>query len=100
LEPFSPQALSALQLVEEDSRVHELVGLYLRELQCVETALNGDDLKALGLVPSPLYKGILGHLLNARLDGQVTNREEEMSLLQDLLTVQGLSRLRKRVEGI
>ncbi|MBN1484221.1 MAG: CBS domain-containing protein [Chloroflexia bacterium] len=93
LEPYSEVALQVLFLAEINEHVHQAVELYLKRLSSVRTELNGDDLKALGLAPGPLYKDLLGRLLEARLDGQVQSRVEEQRLLQELLSVEGLSGL-------
>jgi len=98
LRPFSSQALNALPLAEDDSQVHQAVQLYLERLRFVRTALTGSDLKALGLAPGPIYKQILGALLDARLEERVHSRAEEEALLEDLLTVQGLAEITGRSE--
>jgi tRNA nucleotidyltransferase (CCA-adding enzyme) len=41
------------------------------------TALTGRDLQAMGLKPGPQYKTILEKLLDARLDGLITTKEDE-----------------------
>jgi len=78
-------------LAEDDARVQEVVNLYLERLRFVRTTLTGNDLKALGLAPGPIYKRILGALLDARLEGRVRSKAEEEALLEELLTVQGLT---------
>jgi tRNA nucleotidyltransferase (CCA-adding enzyme) len=44
--------------------------------------LCGEDLKELGFEPGPRFKEILERLLAARLDGEVSDREEEMALVK------------------
>jgi hypothetical protein len=51
----------------------------------VEAELTGDDLKALGLKPGPLFGRLLSELRDAWLDGKVKTREEEEALLAKLL---------------
>jgi tRNA nucleotidyltransferase (CCA-adding enzyme) len=43
------------------------------------TELKGRDLKALGYRPGPIYREILGALLEARLDGEAGTRAEEVA---------------------
>ncbi len=93
LHPFSLRALRLLSLLEELPAVEGAVSLYLEELRTVRTILRGDDLRALGLTPGPLYRQILDALLAGRLDGQVRTRADEESLLERLLTVRELGRL-------
>jgi tRNA nucleotidyltransferase (CCA-adding enzyme) len=91
LRPFSTTALLVVQLVEDASEVQKALELYLQKLRSVRTALDGHDLRRLGLAPGPIYKRILGALLDARLDGEIRTRAEEEALLSRLLTVEGLS---------
>jgi tRNA nucleotidyltransferase (CCA-adding enzyme) len=59
--------------------------LYHTTLRHIQPLTKGDDLKALGLPPSPRYKQILQHLRAAWLDGEVTNAAEEQALLAKLI---------------
>ncbi len=58
---------------------------YEREWQYVHTETTGEDLKAMGLKPSPLFRDLLRRLLYARLDGLVHSQEDEEALLRSLL---------------
>ncbi len=57
---------------------------YLTHLAHVKPLLNGHDLKLLGYKPGPQYKQILTRLLQATLDGEISNREEGLTLLKTL----------------
>ncbi len=50
----------------------------------VKPILRGNDLKAMGLEPGPLYNRILDRLLDARLDGTVETEADERRLVQRL----------------
>lgn len=58
----------------------------LRELAATPSGLwpqpfvSGDDLVALGMKPGPRFKEILDGVLDAQLEGRVTNREEALEL--------------------
>lgn len=58
------------------------VSQYLTTLVNARPELDGQDLKALGYLPGPLYKQILERLLAARLDGQVQSRDDELALVE------------------
>jgi poly(A) polymerase len=45
-----------------------------------ERLITGDDLKEMGLTPGPLFSTILRAVEDAQLDGQVTSRQEAMTL--------------------
>jgi HD domain len=44
--------------------------------------ITGDDLKALGLPPGPLYKELLDAVREAQLDGRVATREQALALVR------------------
>jgi tRNA nucleotidyltransferase (CCA-adding enzyme) len=56
---------------------------FLIQLKQVAIATNGADLKKLGLKPGKLYKKILDNLLDARLDGKVRNKREEIAYVKE-----------------
>ncbi|MFA7404465.1 MAG: CBS domain-containing protein [Pelobacteraceae bacterium] len=65
-------------------QVRRFVSLYLTRLRSVAPALDGDDLRGLGLEPGPLFRRIKDRLLQARLDGEVDSRDEEEALAKML----------------
>lgn len=85
LRPFPPRVLLVGRATLAAGPVADLVERYYHEWRGVKTAVTGDDLRARGLKPGPLFAHYLDTLLAARLDGLVANREEEMALLTRLL---------------
>ncbi len=80
-----PRILLAVRAAVGDSPAGELLDRYWREWRHVQTAVDGNDLRQLGLKPGPQYTLLLDRLLAARLDGEVSNEAEERALLQRLL---------------
>jgi len=58
---------------------------YLTEYRIIAAEVNGGDLKNMGIPPGPAYKKILDELLSARLDGRISSRDEELSLVRRLV---------------
>ena len=54
---------------------------YDRELRHVRTTLDGDDLLGMGAPEGPFVGRLLDELLDARLDGVVSTREDEVDLV-------------------
>ena len=54
---------------------------YMLTLARVRPELDGEDLKAMGYSPGPVFKRILDRLMAARLDGEVLTREQEEQLV-------------------
>jgi tRNA nucleotidyltransferase (CCA-adding enzyme) len=82
LEGYSDASLAIFALATDDTLVRERIELYRNRLQYVAPEITGDDLKKMGLEPGPAYRTILSRLRNARLDGEVSTREEEEQLVK------------------
>ena len=78
-------AIYAVYLINSDPELRELLRMYITKWIGVEPATTGDDLRELGLKPSPAYGQILTALRDAWLDGEVESVEDEKKLLAELL---------------
>ncbi|MDF1613917.1 CBS domain-containing protein [Desulfurivibrio dismutans] len=78
LSGLGPEGLLYLLAISRKKAAKKAISLYVTELSSVRPELNGHDLKVLGYRPGPVFRQILDQLLDARLDGQVKNREEEL----------------------
>ncbi len=103
------EALSALREAERGSEIYRLLSgldpeellflhrlggegvrasieLYLSRLKELETEVSGQDLIEMGLKPGPLFSQLLDRVREARLDGRVHSREQELDLIEDYLS--------------
>lgn len=78
----SQTALTANFLISDLPAVRESIRLYLDTLRYIKTALSANDLLKMGIPAGPRIKELLRLLLNARLDGKATSREEEEKLVK------------------
>jgi len=78
----SRTALTAVSIASDSPVVKQHVHLYLNELRYVKPNLTGKDLKRLGYEPGPRMKAILDRLLEARLDGLVSTKEQEEEMVK------------------
>ncbi|MDY6893429.1 MAG: CCA tRNA nucleotidyltransferase [Chloroflexota bacterium] len=85
LEYYNPQAIFAAALTTDNDRVRARIELYLSELQYVSPALNGDDLKRMGVIPGENMGKVLQALKDARLNDKVKSRECEQDLVRQWL---------------
>jgi tRNA nucleotidyltransferase (CCA-adding enzyme) len=81
-----------LALLEED-RARERFRQVLVRVTHNRPQVTGKDIKQLGFRPGPVFKEALEALWQARLDGQVNTREEELAFVSDFL------RRREKVAG-
>ena len=77
--------LAVIWVASETASVRERALRYQTDWRVVEPEITGDDLKAMGLDPGPLFGDLLKMLRDARLDGMVSTREEEMAFLEEVL---------------
>ena len=63
---------------------------YFTQWRQIKPILTGNNLKAMGLKPGPIFKTILEELLKARLDGKVKTEEDEKKLVKKFLKRSGL----------
>lgn len=69
----------------EDQNLVQPLRHYLGTYRRVKAYTTGENLKAMGLPPSPRYDVILSELQAAWLDGKINSYEEEIALLERLL---------------
>ncbi|MGI6368207.1 MAG: CBS domain-containing protein [Anaerolineae bacterium] len=84
LHPFSAEARFVLLVLTDSARVRERVTCYEKELARVSPALTGNDLKAMGVPPGPVYRVILDRVRDALLDHQISSIEEQLALARAL----------------
>lgn len=65
-----------LVAVRSPKAIRRTIWQYLTQLSQIEPPLDGNDLKAFGYKPGPIYKQILDDLLTATLDGQISDRTQ------------------------
>ena len=83
LHEYPEIAITVNRISTENSMVAKRLNLYLRNLRHIRPSLSGDNLIETGIPAGPRIKEILHMLLEARLDGKIKTREEEMRLAKD-----------------
>jgi len=82
---FSLEMLLYLAARASGEQIRRFVSIYLTRLRGITPLLGGDDLRELGLPPGPVFGRIKQRLLQARLDGEVQSREDELALARSLM---------------
>ena len=81
LKELSIEQLLLMMAKEGRVQAKRYISLYLTHLREVRIDLTGEDLKKMGLPAGPRYKKILTGLLDAKLDGQVKTRDDEVAFV-------------------
>lgn len=82
LQPFRPEELLYLMARTQRAATTKAISHYFHRYRHVRTETTGKDLKALGICPGPIYRTLLDDILDARLNGEVKNRQEEIAYLR------------------
>jgi tRNA nucleotidyltransferase (CCA-adding enzyme) len=85
LRSLHPTAIQGCAMATNDDAARGAMEKYLAQLRQVAPTLNGSDVMALGVPEGPLVGEALQALLSARLDGEITTREDEERLVRDRL---------------
>jgi tRNA nucleotidyltransferase (CCA-adding enzyme) len=86
LREYPPTPILACAIAADSALVHERLTLYLTRWRYVRTALGGDALRRLGVPLGPRVGQMLKALHEAKLDGKVDSREQEIELVQRWLS--------------
>ena len=83
LENCSDEELIYMMAKTQKEETKKAISFYLQKLRAIVPSLTGNDLKALNIEPGPIYKEILKNLLDARLNGELHSKEEEIVFVQE-----------------
>jgi tRNA nucleotidyltransferase (CCA-adding enzyme) len=85
LHQYSQNAILSNLVISEHALIRQRIELYLNRLRFIRTALTGDDLLQAGIASGPRIKEVMDLLREARLDGKVKTKEEELEMVKEVL---------------
>jgi tRNA nucleotidyltransferase (CCA-adding enzyme) len=84
LSDLSPEAVLLLMAVSGSEQINKHILLFFTEYHdSARLSLTGDDLIHMGIQPGPVFKTVFQALRDARVNGLIHSREEEVTLVQD-----------------
>jgi tRNA nucleotidyltransferase (CCA-adding enzyme) len=86
LDHIPDSAVQAVAMGLPPGKPRQVLIDYLATWRYVRSKTSGHDLKGRGLPPGPAYQAILRRLRDARLDGEVRTNEDELRLLEKLIS--------------
>lgn len=86
LEEYDTEFLLFLMARTGSEKVRKEISKYFMKIRDIRPLIKGKDLLDMGLEPGPVFRKVLDKVLEARLNGKVQTREEEIELAKGLLT--------------
>lgn len=90
VDPLPTEVVLFLMAKAGGEKVRRWISHYFTHLRGTVPLLSGKDLREVGIPPGPIYKKILQHLLDARLNGRVVTREDEIARVRRFLKKAGI----------
>jgi tRNA nucleotidyltransferase (CCA-adding enzyme) len=78
LNGFKTELILYMMAAARQQKVKKAISHYFTELRRVKIALKGRDLKNLQLKPGPIYRQVMQAVLDARLDGRLKTKPDEL----------------------
>ncbi|MFO7886074.1 MAG: polya polymerase, partial [Desulfobacteraceae bacterium] len=82
LSVFGTEHILYMMASARKEKTKKAISHFYTQLKDVQIQIRGRDLVAMGLKPGPKFKSIMEEILNARLDGKVETREEELAFAE------------------
>ncbi len=82
---YSLPAITANIIATDVEESRAALNLYMEKLRYVKSAIKGGDIMKMGVEQGPQLKKMLDAVLDARLNGEAVNREDEMAIVRKML---------------
>ena len=80
---FRTELILYMMAATHQQKVKKSISHFFTRLRRVTISLKGRDLKKMGLDPGPIYREILQATLDAKLNGQLKTRKDELEFARD-----------------
>ncbi|MDU9047731.1 MAG: CBS domain-containing protein [Candidatus Electrothrix sp. Rat3] len=91
LEPLDNEGLLYLMSIARKKHIRQQVSHYVTHLRGVQPFLSGQDLMELGYAPGTSFRIMINYTLSARLNGEISSKEEAIALIQKKYPVDSLN---------
>jgi len=82
LSVFRIELILYMMAVTKQERVKKAISFFVTQLRMTKLSVSGGDLRKLGLEPGPLYKNILQAALDAKLNGLLKTKNDELIFIK------------------
>ena len=77
-----------MMAIASNKAVKKSISHFFTDLRRTKLSLKGRDLKKMGLKPGPVYRQVMEAVLDARLDGDLKSKKDEIELARRLVAEQ------------
>lgn len=84
LSPLSYEAIILLRSKYKNRCLRKHIDDFLGVYRDIKLYVNGSDILSLGIAPGPVYQKILAKVMEAKLNGQVKTRQDEIELIKTI----------------
>ncbi|AZR72323.1 hypothetical protein BBF96_02290 [Anoxybacter fermentans] len=85
LESLGSEELMYLVLISDSQLILDQVLEFYNRLRRIDVEVSGKDIINLGFSPGPLFKEVISKVKEAKLNGKVKSREEELEFIKEYL---------------
>ena len=82
---FKTELILYMMAVAKKKSVKKSISHYFTDLRRIKLSLKGKDLKKMGLKPGPVYRQVLAAVLDARLDGTLKSKMDEIEFARQMI---------------
>ena len=83
LSPLTPEVLLYGMAKTRSEKIKKSISTFFTKLKGTKVSLNGRELITMGHKPGPLFKEIFDSILEAKLDGDVSTKEDEIEFVKE-----------------
>jgi tRNA nucleotidyltransferase (CCA-adding enzyme) len=83
LSEFRTELILYMMAVAKQEKIKKAISHYFTNLRSVGVSLKGRDLRKMGIEPGPIYREILDATLDAKLNGKLKTRKDELGFARE-----------------
>lgn len=85
---FKTELILFMMAIAKNKAVKKSISHFFTDLRRTKLSLKGRDLKKMGLQPGPVYRQVMEAVLDARLDGTLKSKKDEIEFARQLVAEQ------------
>lgn len=82
---FRTELILYIMAASEQEKVKKAISHFFTKLRYIHTSIKGDDLIQMGLKPGPIFREIFEAIRDAKLDGTIRDRDDEIHFAEQYI---------------